>query len=383
MNDITVQDVFNRFYSDYSKKYTPSPDQLKVVNAIHNCRTGSLGLNASICENCGSVRIHNNSCRNRCCPNCQQIPKEKWIDARQEDVLDAPYFHVVFTVPEQLNPIIYSNQQIMYDLLFKCSAQTVEELSLDPKFLGARPGFISVLHTWGSEMNYHPHIHMILLGGGLDLSENWKLADRKFFIPVKVLSKVFRGKFLAGLKELRSDKSLKYCGSSERYINSYVFQGLIDECYSIEWNLYIKETFNGAGSVIKYLGKYTHRIAISNHRLISIDGNNVAYYVKDYRNKGKWKTFTITGTEFIRRFLMHVPPKRFVRIRHYGILSTRCKSAKMAKCRLLLKQEQRKAKLKGLPVPEILKLLWNIDICTCEKCGGSMRSIQPHLNLRC
>jgi hypothetical protein len=158
---------------------------------------------------------------------------------------------------------------------------------------------------------------------------------------------------------------------------------LIDECYSIEWNLYIKETFNGANSVIQYLGKYTHRIAISNHRLLSIDGNNVTYYVKNYQNKGRWKPFTVTGAEFIRRFLMHVPPRRFVRIRHYGILSTRCKSAKMARCRLLLRQIQRKAQLKGLPVPEILKLLWNIDICTCEKCGGSLRMVKPHLVLRC
>ena len=267
--------------------------------------------------------------------------------------------------------------------MFSCSAQTVEELSLDPKFLGARPGFISVLHTWGSEMNYHPHIHMILLGGGLDHSDNWKAADRKFFIPVKILSKVFRGKLLASLKELRLAKSLQYCGSSKKYLNSYVFQDLIDECYGIEWNLYIKETFNGAGSVIQYLGKYTHRIAISNYRLISIDGDKVTYYVKDYRNKGTWKPFTVTGVEFIRRFLMHVPPRRFVRIRHYGILSTRCKAVKMTLCRLLLQQEQRKAQLKGVPVPEILKMLWDIDICTCDKCGGSMRTVKPHLNLRC
>jgi hypothetical protein len=224
---------------------------------------------------------------------------------------------------------------------------------------------------------------MILLGGGLDHSDNWKSADRRFFIPVKVLSKMFRGKFLANLKGLRSSKVLQYHGSAEKYINSYVFQELIDECYGIEWNLYIKATFNGANSVIQYLGKYTHRIAISNHRLISIDGDKVTYYVKDYRNKGKWKTFTVTGAEFIRRFLMHVPPKRFVRIRHYGILATRCKSARMARCRLLLRQEQRKAQLKGLPIPEILKLLWNIDICTCEKCGGSMRPVSANMHLRC
>jgi hypothetical protein len=224
---------------------------------------------------------------------------------------------------------------------------------------------------------------MILLGGGLDHSDNWKSANRKFLIPVKVLSKVFRGKFLAGLKDLRSSMSLQYYGSSEKYINSYAFQELIDECYTIEWNLYIKETFNGANSVIRYLGKYTHRIAVSNHRLLSINDDKVSFYVKDYRNDSKWKILALSGHEFIRRFLMHVPPKRFVRIRHYGILATRCKSAKMSICRQLLRQEQRKSQLKGLPVPEILKLLWDIDICTCEKCGGSMRAMNPHLNLRC
>ncbi len=383
MNNLTVQDIIDRFYTDYRKRYVPSSEQLKVVNAIHNCKTGNLGLNVSVCESCGATRIHNNSCRNRCCPNCQQIPKEKWIDARQEDVLDAPYFHVVFTVPDQLNPLIYCNQQLLYDLLFRCSAQTIEELSVDPKYLGARPGFISVLHTWGSEMNYHPHIHMILLGGGLDHSDNWRSANRKFFIPVRVLAKVFRGKFLSSLKELYTSKALQFYGSAGKFINSYVFQDIIDECYSIDWNLYIKETFNGANSVIRYLGKYTHRIAISNHRLLSIDNDKVTFYVKDYKNKGKWKHLSLSGVEFIRRFLMHVPPQRFVRIRHYGILATRCKSVKMAHCRLILKQIQRRSKLKGRSVPEVLKLLWNIDICTCEKCGGSMRTVKPRFTLRC
>ena len=383
MAQLTMQDILNKFYADYREKYTPSAEQLKVINAIRNCRTGSLGLNASVCEDCGSIRIHNNSCRNRCCPNCQQIPTEKWIDARQEDVLDAPYFHVVFTIPEILNPIIYSNQDIMYNLLFRCSSEAVAELTLDSKYLGARPGFISVLHTWGSEMNYHPHIHMILLGGGLDHSGKWKSASSGFFIPVKVLAKVFRGKFMEGLKRLRVSRSLQYHGTSEKYFNSCNFQDMVNECYEIEWNTYIKETFNGAGSVIRYLGKYTHRIAISNRRLVSIDDDKVTYYVKDYRNKGKWKKISVSGSEFIRRFLMHVPPKRFVRIRHYGILATRCKSGKMELCRKLLKQEQRKSRLKGISIPDILKILWDVDICTCEKCGGQMKAFHPSAHMRC
>ena len=322
----TVQDIFHRFYPRYLEHYSPSSQQAKVAHCIINCKTGAYGTNVSICEDCGQLEVHYNSCRNRCCPMCQALPKEKWIDKRREDVLDAPYFHVVFTVPQELNPIIYSNQQLLYDALYHSVSATINELTTDSKHLGAKVGYICVLHIWGSEMNYHPHIHVILLGGGLSVKNEWRDKGKEFFLPVKVLSKVFRGKYMNELKSLYQDNKLEFHGSGEKYRNSYNFKELLNTCYEKDWIPHCKKTFNGAQSVINYLGKYTHRIAISNHRIIRMDEDTVTYYVKDYREHGKWKELTISGVEFIRRFLMHVPPKRFVRIRHYGLLCTRSKN---------------------------------------------------------
>ena len=306
MEHPTVQDIFLRFYPKYLNKYKPSPGQSKVANCIINCKTGSYGANISICEDCGHPQIHYNSCRNRCCPMCQDLPKEKWMDKRREDVLEAPYFHVVFTVPQELNPLIYSNQQLLYDALYHSVSATINELTEDSKYLGAKVGYICVLHTWGSEMNYHPHIHVILLGGGLNAKNQWRNKGEEFFLPVRVMSKLFRGKYLDKLKTLWEEKKLQFYGSSEKYRNYYAFRELLNICYEKDWVPHCKKTFNGAQSVINYLGKYTHRIAISNHRIIRMDADTVTYYVKDYREEGKWKEYTISGTEFIRRFLMHV-----------------------------------------------------------------------------
>lgn len=301
MEHPTVQDIFLRFYPGYLDKYTPSPQQAKVANCIINCKTGAYGANVSMCEDCGHLQIHYNSCRNRCCPMCQALPKEKWMDKRREDVLEAPYFHVVFTVPQELNPLIYSNQQLLYDALYHCVSSTIEELTSDTKHLGAKVGYICVLHTWGSEMNFHPHIHVILLGGGLTAQNQWLDKGEEFFLPVKVMSKLFRGKYMAELKSLWEDKKLQFHGSSEKYRNHYAFKELLNLCYDKDWIPHCKKTFNGAQSVINYLGKYTHRIAISNHRIIRMDENTVTYYVKDYREEGRWKEHTVSGIEFIRR----------------------------------------------------------------------------------
>ena len=208
MKHPTVQDIFLRFYPEYLDKYTPSPQQSKVANCIINCKTGAYGANVSMCEDCGHLQIHYNSCRNRCCPMCQALPKEMWIDKRREDVLDAPYFHVVFTVPQELNSLIYSNQQLLYDAMYHSVSATINELTEDTKHLGAKVGYICVLHTWGSEMNYHPHIHVILLGGGLTSNNQWRDKGEEFFLPVKVLSKLFRGKYLDELKNLWEEKKL-------------------------------------------------------------------------------------------------------------------------------------------------------------------------------
>ena len=382
MKHPTVQDIFLRFYPRYLDKYTPSPQQSKVANCIINCKTGTYGANVSICEDCGHLQIHYNSCRNRCCPMCQALPKEKWMDKRREDVLEAPYFHVVFTVPQELNPLIYSNQQLLYDAMYHCVSETINELTSDTKHLGAKVGYICVLHTWGSEMNFHPHIHVILLGGGLTAKNQWRDKGEEFFLPVKVMSRLFRGKYMDELKSLYEAKKLQFHGSSEKYRNRYAFKELLNICYNKDWIPHCKKTFNGAQSVINYLGKYTHRIAISNHRIIRMDEDTVTYYVKDYREEGKWKEFTISGIEFIRRFLMHVPPKRFVRIRHYGLLCTRTKTRHLTLCRNLLGCKQYLSQLKDLDTPQMLEILYGIKVTVCKCCGGHLGKPRQRIPLR-
>lgn len=313
---------------------------------------------------------------------CQALSKEKWMDKRREDVLDSPYFHMVFTVPQELNPLIYSNQKRLYDALYQSISATINELTLDAKHLGAKVGYICVLHTWGSEMNYHPHVHVILLGGGLTSKKQWCDKGKEFFLPIKVLSKLFRGKYLSRLKELWEQNELCFYGTSSKYRNHYAFKELLDMCYSKEWIPHCKKTFNGAGSVINYLGKYTHRIAISNHRIICMDECTVTFYVKDYKEDGKWKEHTISGVEFIRRFLMHVPPRRFVRIRHYGLLCTRSKNKHLTLCRNLLGCKKYLSKLKDMETPEILETLYGIKITICRCCGGHLGKPQLRLPLR-
>lgn len=371
----TVQDIFYRFYPLYLEKYTPTAMQAKAAHSIINCKTGAYGANASICEDCGRLQIHYNSCRNRCCPMCQALPRDKWIDARKEDVLDAPYFHVVFTVPQELNSLIYSNQKILYDALYHSVSSTIEELTADPKHLGAKVGYICVLHTWGSELNYHPHIHVILLGGGLTDKNTWQDTGGDFFLPVKVLSRKFRDSYLRKLRKLNETHSLEFYGDSEKYRNHYYFNELIDCCYKKEWIPHCKKTFNGAQSVINYLGKYTHRLAISNRRIIRMDEKTVTFHVKDYKNEGQWKELTLSGVEFIRRFLMHVPPKRFTRIRHYGILCTRSKKKHLTLCRNLLGCKEYLSKLRGKETSEIVELLYGIKVNECRCCGGCLKPV--------
>ena len=372
MSNVTIQDVFQRFYPDYLNHYNPSIQQNKVGNAVLFCKTSGMGSNSSICPECQKKQIHYNSCRNRHCPMCQALSTDKWMDLQQENVLNVPYFHAVFTIPEELYSLTYSNQQYLYDTMYHAVSKTLAELSADTKYLGASIGFICVLHTWGTKMNYHPHIHTIILGGGLDAKNHWKGKGDKFFFPVKVMSAVFKKYYITELKQLRERNLLKYHGSSEKYHNQYNFKDLLDICYKTEWITYIKKAFNGANSVIKYLGKYTHRIAISNRRIISMDDKSVTYSVKDYKDNGQWTTLTIPGIEFIRRFLMHVLPKGFVRIRHYGLLSCRIKKQKMILCRNLLGCKQYKSKLRGMNTEQMMLALYNIDICKCPDCGGHM-----------
>ena len=373
-SDTTIQDVFERFLPEYAEVSNFSERQHLVVDCIRKCRTAEMGAHVSECDSCHNTYIHYNSCKNRHCPMCQGMDVDVWIDKQQENVLNTPYFHTVFTIPEELYSLVYSNQKLLYDALYHAANKTLTELSSDPKYLGAQIGYICVLHTWGSRMNYHPHLHTIVLGGGLDKKNHWTDKNGKMFIPVKVMSAVFKKHYLNELKALWETNQLEYHGSSEHLKNHYDFKALLDKLYSKEWIVYTKQAFNGAKSVINYLGRYTHRIAISNRRIESIEGDDVIYKAKDYANGGKMVPISAKGTAFIQMFLMHVLPKGFVRIRHYGLLSCRNKKDKMTLCRNLLGCEQYISKLRDKTVAEKIFILYKHDIRKCKHCGEPVHS---------
>lgn len=364
-----IQDIFTQSYVEFMKHYQTNFDIDKVAMSIIDCKTSALGGNKTVCKDCKTTHIHLNSCRNRHCPCCQDLNKEKWIDNRMADVVDANYFHAVFTIPHELNGLMFSNKKVLYDLLFRSSADTLNELSQNPRFLGAKIGFTSILHTWGSNLSYHPHIHSIVLGGGLSNDNQFIASKERFLFPQKVVAKLFKGKFLSGLKLLYDQRKLNIPFSHvmlkyEREFNH--FYSMLNEK---DWVLQIKETFKGAENVINYLGRYTHNIAISNSRILKVDAELVTFRIKDYKN-GKPGKMSLKPVEFIRRFLMHVLPKRFVRIRHYGLLSSRHKRKKMTLVRKLVGGTCFKPRFKGLSTLGILKKLYSIDPLTCKKCGS-------------
>ena len=368
----TMQDVLQRFYPGYLDSYVPNAQQDKVVRHILNCKTGAYGVNVSRCSSCGHVQFHNNSCRDRSCPMCQALSNELWIDAQNEHVLDTDYYHIVFTCPSELNPLIYCNQKELYSLFFHTVAETVLELSANPAHLGGTPGFISVMHTWSSNLSYHPHIHVLCTGGGLDADRNWHQKREGYFLPGKAIAKVFRGKFLSGLKDLHKDGKLCYAGEAEKYRNHYEYQELINLCFQKNWVTDIRESFAGAESVMHYLGRYTHRIAISNGRILRMDEKSVTFRVKDYRNGAVWKELTLDGVEFVRRFLMHVPPRRFVRIRHYGLLSNQKKRRLIPLCRNLIGCREFLRRFRKDDKVRAIRILYKIDVTKCPKCGDTM-----------
>ena len=368
-NTTTIQDVFQRFLPEYSEVSNFSERQHLTTRCILNCRTPEMGARITECDSCHNKYIHYNSCKNRHCPMCQGMDIAVWIDKQKENVLDTPYFHTVFTIPEELNPLVYSNQQFLYDALYHAANKTLSELSQDTKYLGAKIGYICVLHTWGSKMNYHPHLHTIVLGGGLDKNNKWTDKNGKMFFPVKVMSALFKKYYLDELKELWSTGKLEYHGSASKFQNHYEFKELLNKLYETDWVVYTKPAFGGAESVINYLGRYINRIAISNNRIERIIDDKVQFRAKNYKNEGKMEPISMPGTEFIRLFLMHVLPKGFVRIRHYGLLACRCKKDKMTLCRNLLGCKQYLSNLRDKTSAEKILILYNRDICKCKKCG--------------
>ena len=365
-----IQQIFDFGWSDYCDSFNPSAVQEKAAHSIMNCKSGSLGYNISICDDCGYTDFHNNSCRNRNCPNCQAVLKELWIDQRKSEVIDTPYFHVVFTVPAELNALIYSNQELLYALLHRCSAETLLELAANKKYLGATPGIIQVLHTWGQELNFHPHIHCIVSGGGLTSDQKLKSCKNDFFLPAKTMAPVFRGKLLSYLDNYHKSGKLSF-SSCKKLRNSYEWKELKNNLYKKTWCPDIRETFNGFGNAIEYLGRYTHKIAISNTRILNVTSKQVTFTAKDYKNNSVIKKVTVIPKEFIRRFMMHVLPCGFQKIRYYGFLNNRSKKKNLKVIFTLQGHQKFKSLYQTLSMNELIKQLWNVDLHICPECGCS------------
>ena len=359
---IEVQDIIKKYGEEYKEKHKMMPHIAKTMGAIEKCRTEKLGYHEDVCDECGYRKISYNSCRNRHCPKCQSIARAKWVEEREAEILNVKYFHVVMTIPSELYMIAYQNQSKVYKILFKATAETLEELARDKKYLGAEIGFMEVLHTWGQTLVYHPHIHCIVPAGGIDKIGKWRNSKKKFFIPVKVLSRKFRGKFLYYLKK----EKVEFYGKNEYLNNKQNFDELMSKMYNKEWISYCKPPFENAKSVIKYLGRYTHRVAISNERIVSEENGEVTFKYRDYKDNNKMKEMTLKAEEFIRRFLMHILPPGFMKIRHYGLLGNRNKKTKLAVCKKLTNTTSPvKPKLTTL---EILKKTLGVDFNICPMC---------------
>lgn len=334
-----VADLIHAQGERFQERYRSwlSFQQLSVLKAIRCCRTSTLGGHIDACPRCDERAISYNSCRNRHCPKCQAQARQRWLSAREQEVLEVPYFHVVFTLPHALERLCERNPKVLYNLLFRASAQALLEVAANPKRLGARIGFLSILHTWGQNLTLHPHVHCVIPGGGLSLDgKRWVPPKRLFFLPVKALSKVFRGKFVDSLRKAYKRDELDLDGSLESLRDPTNFTAFLRILFRKNWVVYAKPAFGGPTQVLRYLGRYTHRVAISNHRLVAFDGERVTFRWRDYANGHRQRTMTLSATEFLRRFVQHVLPRGFVRIRQFGLLANRFRKAKLALARELL-----------------------------------------------
>ena len=349
----------------------------KVMRAIEICRTEVLGGRIEECDHCGHKVILYNSCRNRHCPQCQFMKKEQWILDRKNEVLPFTYFHVVFTLPNELNSIAIRNKRIIYKLLFQKCKETLLSAGEEEKYLGAKIGFFSILHTWGQKLNLHPHLHCVVPGGGYSETKNkWIQAPHNFLFPVQVLKMRFRSLFLKGLKELYRTEKLYLDGTP--FINSIMFQKLIDTLFKKEWVVYLKESFQNKDSVIEYLARYTHRIAISNHRIVSLKNNMVTFKYRDYKDNNREKMMTVDVNDFIRRFLLHVVPRRFVRIRYYGLLSHRNKKNAIEACREFFKILHKDEDVK-LVWPDVYFNVTGKNVHSCPVCENGTLVLKEYL----
>lgn len=337
---LEVADIFRRFGPAYREAHADSlcRGQLRAMSAIELCRTAALGGHVEQCDACGHQRITYNSCRNRHCPKCQSLARAQWLEDRQAQLLHGvEYFHVVFTVPEPIAAIAYQNKKALYDILFHASAETLRTIAADPEHLGAEIGFLAILHTWGQNLLHHPHVHCLVPGGGIAPDgKRWIACRRGFFLPVRVLSRLFRRLFLEELHRGYRAGELKFYSQLEPLRDAKAFAAYLAPAVETEWVVYAKRPFGGAERVLHYLGRYTHRVAISNNRLLACENGRVSFLWKDYKHGAAQKTMTLAAEEFIRRFLLHILPDGLQHIRHYGFLANRCRETKLATCRRLL-----------------------------------------------
>ena len=341
---------------------------VKVLLAIERCRTAALGGHLDECARCGHRAISYNSCRNRHCPKCQANARDRWLEARRQELLPARYVHVVFTLPRRLAPLALQNKKVVYDLLFRSSAETLIEVARDPRHLGAEIGFFSVLHTWNQKLEHHPHVHCVVPAGGLSVDgTHWIKPRYRFFLPVKVLGRVFRGKFVAALKRASRDGKLGFHGNLKSLTQPKAFSSWLRQLFRHDWVVYSKRPFGGPEHALRYLGCYTHRVAISNHRLVSLADEKVTFRWRDSTHNNEKRLMTLSLDEFLRRFLLHLLPRGFVRIRHFGFLASRRRAVLLPLCfHLLGSAPEPQAKQDDSAVNDSTTL-W-----TCPHCGGPM-----------
>ena len=382
---LELADIVRQFGSAYRHDHVLSQGQGRVLQDIERCRTAALGGHVEQCDECAHQRIAFNSCRNRHCPKCQSLVRAQWLQDRQVELLPVEYFHVVFTLPQEVAAIAYQNKAVVYNILFRATAETLRTIAADPKHLGAEIGFIAVLHTWGQNLMHHPHLHCVVPGGGISSDgTRWISCRPGFFLPVRVLSRLFRRLFLAHLRQAFQQQELDFFNGLAALQDPVAFAKYLAPVSKAEWVVYAKPPFGGPERVLEYLGRYTHRVAISNSRLIDVVEAKVTFKWKDYRHESRNKVMTLDGQEFLRRFLLHVLPSGFQRIRHYGLLANRQREAKLTRCRELLEVPE------SAPAPatddepmdyrDRYQRLTGLSLRDCPHCGrGQMVCIETFL----
>jgi hypothetical protein len=377
---LEVADIFRECGTHYRKIHgaSMSLEQHRAMRAIEVCRTAYLGGHVDVCDHCGAEKHSYNSCRNRHCPKCQSLAKAQWLEARMAELLPVPYYHVVFTIPEEVASIAFQNKKEVYTILFKSASETLRTIAADPKHLGAEIGFLAVLHTWTQTLLHHPHLHCVLPGGGLSPDhKTWKCCRPGFFLPVRVLSRLFRAKFLHYLKQAFDQGKLQFFSDIQLLAAPEAFHQLLNRSRKQEWVVYAKPPFGGPAQVLDYLGRYTHRVAISNHRLIAFQEGKVSFQWKDRKKHDRKQTMTLDSDEFIRRFLIHILPHGFAKIRYFGFLANSHRSIRLSLCRLSLNAAPPETDPKAADWKTVYQAVTGKPVDICPSCHeGRMHIIQ-------